>query len=114
MRGEEYETSLEQPEGEQIMKKSLMVAGVAALVIAAGAVGIAQGQGESATKNEVVYLSAAQATFKDAGPGASMAVAWGDPDKGAHGTVTELAPGYDEGRHTLMSELGRAGMKGAE
>ena len=28
-----------------------------------------------------------------------MAVLWGDPNKGPHGTFTKFAPGYDAGMH---------------
>jgi quercetin dioxygenase-like cupin family protein len=90
------------------MKPSLIVSGVAALIIAAASVGVAQAQ------KSVTYASAAQATFKP-GPmaGVSMAVLWGDPDKGAHGTYTKFAPGYDAGMHTHTSDVWLVVIKGA-
>jgi hypothetical protein len=47
------------------MKRSLIVSGVAALIIAAASVGVAQAQkGSSKNKTHVIYVAAAQATFK--------------------------------------------------
>ena len=98
------------------MKRSLIVSGVAALIIAAAAVGVGQAQKESSKDNNkaVTYVAAGQATFKP-GPmsGVSMAVLWGDPDKGAHGTFTKFAPGYDAGMHTHTSDTWLVVIKGA-
>ncbi|MDP9254253.1 MAG: DUF4437 domain-containing protein [Verrucomicrobiota bacterium] len=89
------------------MKKLLIVSGMAALVIAAS-VGVAQAQ------KDLTYVSAAQAAFKPGPmPGVSMAVLWGDPDKGAHGTFTKFAPGYDAGMHTHTSDVWLLVLKGA-
>jgi quercetin dioxygenase-like cupin family protein len=62
----------------------------------------------------VTYVAADQATFKPGPtPGVSMAVLWGDPDKGAHGTFTKFAPGYDAGMHTHTSDVSLVVIKGA-
>jgi quercetin dioxygenase-like cupin family protein len=96
------------------MKKSLILSGVAALIIA-GSLGMAQAQKESSTnKKNVIYVAAEQATFKQSpAAGVSMAALWGDSDKGAHGTFTKFAPGYDAGMHTHTSDLWIVVIKGA-
>lgn len=96
------------------MKKSLILSGVAALIIVAS-LGVAQTQKESSTnKKDVIYVAAEQATFKlSPAAGVSMAVLWGDSDKGAHGTFTKFAPGYDAGMHTHTSDVWIVVIKGA-
>jgi quercetin dioxygenase-like cupin family protein len=77
--------------------------------------GVAQAQKES-SKNEknVIYVAAEQATFKQSPMGGvSMAVLWGDPDKGPHGTFTKFEPGYDAGMHTHTSDVWLVVIKGA-
>jgi quercetin dioxygenase-like cupin family protein len=98
------------------MKKSLIVSGVAAFVLAALSLGVAQAQKTSgAKKKSVVYVAADKANFKEspAAPGVSMAVLWGDPDKGPHTTFTKFAPGYDAGMHTHTSDVWIVVVKGA-
>jgi quercetin dioxygenase-like cupin family protein len=95
--------------------KKLVVSGVTALLIVVASLGVAQAQKES-SKNEkkVIYAAAEQATFKQSPmTGVSMAVLWGDPDKGAHGTFTKFAPGYDAGTHTHTSDVWLVVIKGA-
>ncbi len=97
------------------MKKSPLVWGMAALIMAAASVGGAQTQKQSSkNKKSVVYVAADRATFK-ASPmgGVSMAVLWGDPDKGPHGTFTKFEPGYDAGLHTHTSDVWLVVIKGA-
>ena len=98
------------------MKKLMIVSGVAVLVIAAAAVGVTQEQKKSSAKKKAaIYAAADKATFKEmaGAAGVSMAVLWGDPDKGAHGTFTKFAPGYDAGMHTHTSDVWIVGVKGA-
>ena len=98
------------------MKKLMIVSGVAVLIIAAAAVGVTQEQKKSSAKKKAaIYAAADKATFKErAGTaGVSMAVLWGDPDKGAHGTYTKFAPGYDAGMHTHTNDVWIVGIKGA-
>jgi quercetin dioxygenase-like cupin family protein len=95
--------------------KKLFVSGVTALIIVVASAGVVRAQKESSknTKN-VIYVAAEQATFKPSPmPGVSMAVVWGDPDKGAHGTFTKFAPGYDAGTHTHTSDVWLVVIKGA-
>jgi quercetin dioxygenase-like cupin family protein len=98
------------------MRKSLIVSGIAALVLAAMSMGIAEAQKAStAKKKSVIYVTADKAEFKEsaAAPGVSMAVLWGDPDMGPHATFTKFAPGYDAGMHTHTSDVWIVGVKGA-
>jgi quercetin dioxygenase-like cupin family protein len=97
------------------MKKSLIVSGVAALLMAGVSVGVVQAQKESSTKKKaVVYVAADKAKFQESpAAGVSMAVLWGDPDKGPHATFTKFAPGYDAGMHTHTSDVWITGIKGA-
>jgi quercetin dioxygenase-like cupin family protein len=93
------------------MKKLLILSGVAALLIAAS---LSVVQAQKANK-DVIYASAADATFKPSpsGGGVSMAALWGDSDKGAHGTFTKFAPGYDAGMHSHTSDIWIVVIKGA-
>jgi quercetin dioxygenase-like cupin family protein len=97
------------------MKKSSLVWGMAALIMAAASVGGAQTQKQSSkNKKSVVYVAADRATFKPSPMGGvSMAVLWGDPDKGPHGTFTKFEPGYDAGMHTHTSDVWLVVIKGA-
>jgi len=97
------------------MKKSPLVWGMAALIMAAASVGGAQAQKQSSkNKKSVVYVAADRATFKPSPMGGvSMAVLWGDPDKGPHGTFTKFEPGYDAGLHTHTSDVWLVVIKGA-
>ena len=114
--GGQMEIPAEEHTEENEMKKSLILSGVVALLIAAASVGVAQTQKEaSKTKKGVIYVAAEQAPFKEmpTAAGVSMAVLWGDPDKGAHGTFTKFAPGYDAGTHTHTSDVWIVVIKGA-
>ena len=97
------------------MKVSLIVSGIAALVLAASSLGNARAPaGAGKSHKSVVYGSAEHAKFDQApAPGVSMAVIWGDPNKGAHGTFTKFVPGYDAGMHTHSSDVWIVGIKGA-
>jgi quercetin dioxygenase-like cupin family protein len=97
------------------MKESLILSGVAALIVAAASVGVAQAQKESSKDTKsVIYVPSEQATFKQSpAAGVSMAVLWGDPDKGAHGTFTKFVPGYDAGMHTHTNDVWLVVIKGA-
>ena len=98
------------------MKKSLIVLGVAALIISGASMGLAQAQKASSTKKKksVIYVAADKAKFKESpSAGVSMAVLWGDPDKGPHGTFTKFTPGYDAGMHTHTNDVWIVVIKGA-
>src|ERR1700719_3749944 len=97
------------------MKKSLVASGGAAFIIAVASVGVVQAQKESSKDNKkVIYVAAEHATFKQSPTaGVSMAVLWGDADKGAHATFTKFAPGYDAGMHTHTNDVWIVVLKGA-
>src|SRR6266550_1397624 len=77
------------------MKRSALVAAVAVALVVAWSIGRVQGQAEG---EKVMFASAAQAKYVDAGrPGSSMAALWGDANTGAHATFTKFAPGFDAG-----------------
>jgi quercetin dioxygenase-like cupin family protein len=96
------------------MKTSILVAGTVAMALAV-TMGVVQAQtgSGSATEKGVAYASADKATFTEKFPGVSMAVVWGDPEKGAHGTLTKFVPGYDAGMHSHSSDLTLVVIKGA-
>lgn len=98
------------------MKKSLLVSGVAALIIVAASMGFAQAKKASSMKKKsVIYVAADKANFKES-PGAagvSMAVLWGNSDMGPHATFTKFTPGYDAGMHTHTNDVWIAVIKGA-
>ena len=97
------------------MKRSLIASGVAALIIAAASMGVAQAQkGSSTKKKSVIYVAADKAKFKESpAAGVSMAVLWGDPDKGAHATLTKFEPGYDAKMHSHTNDVWIVVIKGA-
>jgi quercetin dioxygenase-like cupin family protein len=98
---------------EDEMKRSLLVVGVAVVLMAVWSVGRVQGQKEAASEKRVVYVSADQAKFTERNKGVSMAAVWGDAAKGAHATFTKFAPGYDAGMHTHTNDISIVVIKGA-
>jgi len=98
------------------MKKSLMLSSVAVFLLVAGT-GVLQAQKKtgSAHAKKVVYASADKAKYKEmpGGQKASMAIVWGDPDKGAHGTFTKFEPGFEAPDHTHTSDITIVVIKGA-
>lgn len=97
------------------MKYSLIVSGMAALILAAVPMRSAQAQsGTSTNDKSVLYVAAEQAKFDQSPtPGVSMAVVWGDPNSGPHGTFTKFKPGYDAGTHIHSSDVWIVVVKGA-
>lgn len=88
---------------------------MAALIVAAASVGIAQAQnGMDKNDKSVLYVAAEQAKFDQAPmPGVSMSVIWGDPNTGPHGTFSKFVPGYDAGMHTHSNDVWIVVIKGA-
>lgn len=115
IRATKWKFQLEEHTEENEMKKSLILPGVAALVIVVASMGVAHAQKASSTKKKsVIYVAADKAKFKESpAAGVSMAVLWGDPDKGPHATLTKFTPGYDAGMHTHTSDLWIVVIKGA-
>jgi quercetin dioxygenase-like cupin family protein len=91
------------------MKKSLILLGLAALIVVATA-GVIQAQKDA---KSVIFTSSANATYKKSSTGgSSMAAIWGDGDNGAHATFTKFNPGYDAGMHTHTNDVWIVGIKG--
>jgi quercetin dioxygenase-like cupin family protein len=83
----------------------------AACIVGALAVGVVAG---AATQDKkAVFVDSAKAEFKPIVPGASMAVVWGDPDKGPSGTFTKFEPGAAFDMHTHTNETRIVVLKGA-
>jgi quercetin dioxygenase-like cupin family protein len=93
------------------MKRSLLIVGVAAAIIAAWSVGRVQGQKGQTEK--IIYASADQANYGAMGAGVSSAAIWGDAKTGAHATFTKFDPGHDSGMHTHTNDVWIVGIKGA-
>jgi len=92
------------------MKRSLLIVGVAAAIIAAWSVGRVHGQNEM---KKVVYVSSSQASYSGMGKGVSSARIWGDADKGANASFTKFDPGQDNGMHTHTNDVWIVVLKGA-
>lgn len=92
------------------MKRSLLVVGVVAAIIAAWSVGRVHGQNEM---KKVIYVSSEQAKYTTSVKGVSSAKIWGDVDKGAGATFTKFDPGQDNGMHTHTSDVWIVVLKGA-
>ena len=90
------------------MKRSVFF--VVAASLAGGAGLWAQGQ---PGKKEAIFVSTDKAVFKPLMPGAMSTTAWGDPDKGPHGTFTRFVPGFDAGVHSHTNDTTLVVIKGA-
>ncbi len=88
------------------MKRFLILLSIATLLAISSSIPVA---GQEAAK----HVSADKADYKEAVPGVSKAVLWGDPDKGAYGAFTKMAPGLDFGMHTHTNALWLVVHKGA-
>ena len=95
------------------MKKVSIVLAVTAAFLIVGAAKIAIGQEKGAKTVKPVYVSSESASYTEKMPGVSMAVIWGDPDKGAHATFTKFTPGYDAGMHSHTNDVWIVVLKGA-
>ena len=95
------------------MKKSLTVLGVAIALTVAWWIGFAQSQEKQVKSKSVIFGSADEAQFKEAMPGVSRAVLWGNPDKGPYGAFTKFVPKFDAGMHTHTNDVWLVVIKGA-
>jgi quercetin dioxygenase-like cupin family protein len=93
------------------MKRPLLIGSVAAVVLMAWSIGRMQGQQDQ----KIIFAAASQAKYipTEGTSGVSMAALWGDFSKGAHGTWTKFAPGFDAGMHTHTSDVWIVVVKGA-
>jgi len=92
------------------MKRSLLISGVAVALLMAWSIGRVHGQDQS---KKVVFAAADKANYVETTKGVSTAAIWGDSDKGAHGTFSKFAPGYDAGMHTHTNDVSIVVIKGA-
>jgi quercetin dioxygenase-like cupin family protein len=97
------------PQKIGIMKKILV--GLILLIGAFVLPAIARAQDEA--RKGLIYASPDKENYQERMPGVMMAVVWGDPDKGAHGTFTKFRPGYDAGTHTHTNDVWLLVIKGA-
>ena len=95
------------------MKKSLTVLGVALALTVTWWIESVRSQEKQAKTKPVIFGSADEAQFKEAMPGVSRAVLWGNPDKGPYGAFTKFVPGFDAGMHTHTNDLRIVVLKGA-
>ena len=95
------------------MQRALMVVGVAVALALTWSVGSVQVQAKSPKKQDLLFVSADDAKFKDVIPGVAKAVLWGNHDKGPYGAFTKFAPGFDGGMHTHTNALRIVVLKGA-
>jgi quercetin dioxygenase-like cupin family protein len=98
---------------ERMNKVPTALIAAAAVVLTVGSIKIVSGQATSMTAGKLMYVSPDTATYKPMMPGVSMAVLWGDPDKGAHGTFTKFQPAHDAGMHSHTNDVWIVGVKGA-
>jgi hypothetical protein len=61
----------------------------------------------------VTFAASSKASFKDAMPGVSTSLIWGDTVKGPFGSFTRFAPGFDAGMHTHTNDVLLVVVKGA-
>jgi mannose-6-phosphate isomerase-like protein (cupin superfamily) len=92
------------------MKRSLLLVGVAAALIAAWSVGRVQGQ---KGQEKIIFVSPDQVKYAGMGNGVSAAPIWGDAKTGAHSTFTKFEPGHDSGMHIHTNDVWIVGIKGA-
>jgi quercetin dioxygenase-like cupin family protein len=95
------------------MKSAWTGLGVAVACAALWSIGVVQGQQQQAKPKALRFVSADAAQFKDAAPGVSKAVLWGDPDTGPYGAFTKFVPGLDVGMHTHTHDVWLIVLKGA-
>ena len=90
------------------MSRSLAIAAatVAAVIVLAWIPGstTADNAGKASTAKAVAW-PADQIQFKPVIPGVTKAVLWGDPDKGAYGTLTRFAAGTKNALHTHSHDI---------
>jgi quercetin dioxygenase-like cupin family protein len=98
---------------EEGMKRSVLVVGVAMVLVLAWSIGRGQGQPGD---DKVVFVESSKASFS-AMPGGNASVKtapiWGDAGAGAFAAFTKFSPGYDAGWHTHTNDVSLVVIKGA-
>lgn len=59
------------------------------------------------------HVDSAKATYKELVPGVSVAVLWGDMDKGPYGAFVKFVPGHSDALHTHTNDARLVVVKGA-
>lgn len=95
------------------MKKKMLIVGIVIAMAITSAIVIAQNEQQQPDKKEMTYVPADKAVYKEASPGASMAVVWEDKDKGSFGAFTKFVPGFDAGMHSHTFDTRIVVIKGA-
>jgi mannose-6-phosphate isomerase-like protein (cupin superfamily) len=95
------------------MKSSFMVVGMAATLAVLCSIGFVQGQETQPTREELNFVSADEAKFKELAPGVTQAILWGEREKGPYGAFTKFVPGHDDEMHTHTNDIWIVGIKGA-
>ena len=72
-----------------------------------------RGQKKQRKREELIFVSADRAKFKEVIPGASKAVLWGNDDTGPYGAFTRFVPGFDAGTHMHTNDSRIVVVKGA-
>ena len=82
-------------------ERALILTVAVALGLCAVAAGAEEKKaGAKAGGSKEIVWPADKLSFKDVVPGVSKAVLWGDPDKGAYGTITKFAKGTKNALHS--------------
>lgn len=96
------------------MKRSILVAGVLAMLMIGWSIGRVRGKVVGVyAQDRVIFASPDKGDYKSLSPGVTAAPIWGDQTKGAHATYTKFAPGQDNGWHTHTHDVWIVGIKGA-
>lgn len=83
------------------------------LALIASAAVLAAGAAAAKMKSKAVFMPAEKMAFKALVPGVTRAVLWGDPDQGAHGTLTRFAAGTKHALHSHANDLRIVVLSGA-
>ena len=83
------------------------------VLVAAAAVGFAAGQAVAKSKATEVVWPADAIQFKQAVPGVTKAILWGDDTKGAYASLTKFAAGTKNLLHTHANDIKLVVIKGS-
>jgi Domain of unknown function (DUF4437) len=75
--------------------------------------GVWLGAAAALSGKEIAHVDSAKAAYKEVAPGASVAVLWGDMDKGPYGAFTKFVPGANYALHMHTNDLRIVVLKGA-
>jgi mannose-6-phosphate isomerase-like protein (cupin superfamily) len=95
------------------MKRTLTLVGIATASAVTCAVVLAESQQGKAQGKAVTFAASSKASFKDAMPGVSTSLIWGDTVKGPFGSFTRFVPGFDAETHTHTADVLLVVLKGA-